>query len=151
MCHVLRLPLFTAATAKRLESNLLFPSFKLGNNNQLTGHCKEDRFRAPLLKLLLNAPDRDFCHLIQVHPVSGRKRLAEGGGADVVIAAYRHILRDTLSDFPQPLHQMVCHLVTVAQECLGKIFRQCDGGIFSFRSSSTHSLLGVSPASCNAH
>ncbi len=33
MCHVLRLPLFTAATAKRLESNSLFPSFKLGNNN----------------------------------------------------------------------------------------------------------------------
>ena len=32
MCHVLRLPLFTAATAKRLESNSLFPSFKLGNN-----------------------------------------------------------------------------------------------------------------------
>jgi hypothetical protein len=33
MCHVLRLPLFTAATAKRLKSNVLFPSFKFGNNS----------------------------------------------------------------------------------------------------------------------
>ena len=31
MCHVLRLPLFTRRT-RRLESNLLFPSFELGNN-----------------------------------------------------------------------------------------------------------------------
>lgn len=32
MYHVLRLPPLTAATAKRLQSNILFPSFRLGNN-----------------------------------------------------------------------------------------------------------------------
>ena len=72
-----------------------------------------------------------FCHAIQIHPVAGQLRIADGRKAIIIVAGHCHILRHPVAVALEGLHQIVGHLIAVADKGIRHFMGKCKRNEYS--------------------